>query len=194
MANLKCENYSQKMDAHSIALKMMTIRFTLANAKTLNQKQVGTKVAVKIAHKKWALKVSDKTVIFRVYADLWRDVKYANVSVRVSSTRTEMGKDMDVLGFGPHTNDCQGQCSGIIHYAVSGRRTGCFAIMWLNKEDLLKHGMELISHESVHAAMRHINNRKVDLSEMPGEEALAYTVGSLSCQINEKLHSMGIFN
>lgn len=130
---------------------------------------------------------------FRVYADLWRGVKYMHVIVRVFHKRIDMQEDIDKWGFGPH-GDCYGQCSGVEHYNKKGRVTGRFAYMWLNKEDLLSNGMEIICHESIHAAMRHVSNRNVDLSEMPGEEVLAYTAGNLAAQINIKLNKLKVFN
>lgn len=135
---------------------------------------------------------------FRVYADDWRGVRYAYVLVRVFDTRSEMCDNIDDCCFGP-SGDAHGQCSGIKHYDKSGRLTGRFAIMWLNKEDLSSNPAELVSHECVHAAMRHMSNRCVSVQDGgtdggscgANEEALAYTVGCLTRQVNDKLHKLG---
>lgn len=130
--------------------------------------------------------------IFRVYADEWRDVFHAFVEVRFFDTRVEMHADMEGKGYETEP-DVQGQCSGIAHYNRSGRLTGKFAYIWLNADDVRANPAELVSHECIHAAMRHIQNRRVDLSGMAGEEALCYTAGSLTRQINDKLHKIGIY-
>lgn len=134
---------------------------------------------------------------FRVYADDWRGVRYAYVLVRVLDTRKAMQQDINDCEFGP-ADGCHGQCSGVTHYNAAGRMTGRFACMWLNCEDLRANAAEIVTHECVHAAMRHMNNRKVDITHLTrdcrvGEEALAYTVGSLTAQITNKLHRLGVF-
>lgn len=136
-------------------------------------------------------------IVFRAYADEWRGPKYAYVQVRVAKTRKQMHADMRDNCYDP-SKDTEGQCSGITHYQFSGngkqgRITGLFALMWLNVEDMKKRPAEIVAHECVHAAMRHIANKKVDLSNMAGEEALCYVAGSLVQQINDRLHKAGAF-
>jgi len=104
-----------------------------------------------------------------------------------------MQENIEQEHFGP-AQDCHGQCSGVSHYNASGKLTGRFAVMWLNAQDLKARPAELVSHECIHAAMRHMKNHDVDLSEMAGEEALCYTAGSLTSQINDRLHNMGVFS
>ncbi len=135
---------------------------------------------------------------FRVYADDWRDKNHMYVLVYVWPTRKGMNKHIKECNFGVNKSEVQGQCSGFAHYRSSKnglKLTGLFAYMWLNEEDLQKRGMEIITHECTHAAMRHMTNHKVDLysEDMAGEEALAYTIGSLSCQVNKKLYKHKIF-
>lgn len=130
--------------------------------------------------------------IFRVYADEWRNVFHSFVEVRFFGSRVEMHADMIVQCYEVST-DVAGQCSGVAHYNKSGRLTGKFAVMWLNAGDVRANPAEIVSHECIHAAMRHITNRRVDLSKIEGEEALCYTAGSLVRQINNKLHKIGIF-
>ena len=137
---------------------------------------------------------------FRAYADEWRGVRYAYVQVRVFPTRKAMGKDIDACEFGPSLG-AHGQCSGLTHYNRSGRMTGRFACMWLNEKDLRANASEIVSHECVHAGMRHMANKRINVHERgqiggsvgPNEEALAYTVGSLAKQINNRLHKLGVF-
>lgn len=137
-------------------------------------------------------------IVFRAYADDWRNKRWAYVQVRVARTRAEMHKDMREQTYEP-TPCTEGQCSGITHYAKPAgadkrmRMTGRFALMWLNIDDLLKRPAEIIAHECTHAAMRHITNRRVSLDEMAGEEALCYVVGSLTQQINDRLHRAGVY-
>lgn len=129
---------------------------------------------------------------FRAYADEWRDVFHFFVEVRFFDTRKEMHADLVEQCY--EIAPCvEGQCSGIAHYDKRGKLTGKFAIMWLNADDVRANPAELVSHECIHAAMRHMKNRKVDLSNVVGEEALCYTAGSLCRQINNRLHEMGVF-
>ncbi|MCO5355064.1 hypothetical protein [Acidovorax kalamii] len=136
---------------------------------------------------------------FRAYADEWRGVRHAYVQVRVFGTRAEMCQDIDDCDFGPSLN-AHGQCSGLMHYNRAGRLTGRFACMWLNREDLRANGAEIVAHECVHAGMRHMANRGLNVQQ-PGngwsvhdnEEALAYTVGHLAKLINDRLHRLGVF-
>ncbi len=138
--------------------------------------------------------------VFRAYADDWRGVRYAYVQVRVFPTRKAMQKDIDSTGFGPSLG-AHGQLSGLTHYNRAGRLTGRFACMWLNEEDLRANASEIVTHECVHAGMRHMANHKLNV-QVPSveagpvhenEEALAYTVGSLTKQINNRLHRLGVF-
>lgn len=129
---------------------------------------------------------------FRAYADEWRDVFHCFVEVRVFDTRAEMCADLAEQGY-ETDSDVQGQCSGVEHYNKAGRLTGKFAIMWLNAEDVRANPAEIVPHECIHAAMRHMANRRVDLSNLAGEEALCYTSGSLCRQINDRLHRIGVF-
>lgn len=137
---------------------------------------------------------------FRAYADDWRGVRYAYVQVRVLPSRAEMCQDIDDCEFGPSAG-AHGQCSGLAHYSRAGRLTGRFACMWLNEEDLRVNASEIVTHECVHAGMRHMANHKLDVQAHSGqggtvhanEEALAYTVGSLTKQINNRLHKLGVF-
>ncbi|MBT2333620.1 hypothetical protein J7E49_06845 [Variovorax paradoxus] len=137
---------------------------------------------------------------FRAYADAWRGVRYAYVQVRVLPTRKAMCADIDECGFGPSAG-AHGQCSGLTHYNRAGRITGRFACIWLNAEDLKANASEIVTHECVHAGMRHMANHKLNVhaggsdcgSCGENEEALAYTVGSLTKQINNRLHKLGVF-
>jgi hypothetical protein len=136
-------------------------------------------------------------MVFRAYPDDFRGVRYAYVEVRIARTRAEMHKDMRYQTYEP-TPCTEGRCSGVSVYAVPkggkpARLTGKFALMWMNLEDLLKRPAEMIAHECTHAAMRHITNKRVDLNDMGGEEALCYVVGSLTQQINDRLHKAGMF-
>lgn len=129
---------------------------------------------------------------FRAYADEWRGVFYSFVEVRFFDTRKEMHSDLVAQCY--EVTPCvEGQCSGVAHYNKAGRLTGKFAVMWLNAEDVRANPAEIVSHECIHAAMRHMVNRKVDLSNIAGEEALCYTAGSLTRQVNNRLHAMGVF-
>lgn len=130
--------------------------------------------------------------VFRAYAEEWRGRRYYYVQVRVAPTRKAMHRDMRSMCHKP-TADTEGQCSGISHYGRNGRLTGRFALMWLNSEDVRRRPAEIVSHECVHAAMRLIINKRVDLSQMAGEEALCYVAGSLTQQISDKLHKLGVF-
>ena len=128
---------------------------------------------------------------FRVCPEAWRGKKHLYVEVRVFDTRKAMHRDIKVGHFGP-ANDCHGQCSGVAHYDRRGKLTGKFAIMWLNCDDLRGNPAELIAHESIHAAMRHMKNKQVDLLDMGGEEALCYCAGSMTKQINDRLHRLKV--
>jgi hypothetical protein len=130
--------------------------------------------------------------IFRAYADEWRNVLYSFVEVRLHETRVEMLEDLAGQCY-EVTDDVQGQCSGQANYNKAGRLTGKFAVMWLNADDVRANPAEVVSHECVHAAMRHAMNRKADLSHMDGEEVLAYTQGCLFRQINRRLHELKVF-
>lgn len=138
---------------------------------------------------------------FRAYADLWRDVKFAYVQVRVFDTRKQMAKDINTAHFGP-ADGTHAQCSGLAHYNRSGRMTGRFALMWFNKQDLALRAAEIVSHECVHAGMRHMANKRINVHQGgqhgggvgANEEALAYTVGCLTQQINDRLHKLGAFD
>ena len=136
---------------------------------------------------------------FRAYADDWRGVRHAYVQVRVFPTRAQMCADIDECEFGP-SGDARGQCSGLTHYNRAGRMTGRFACMWLNADDLRIRGSEIVAHECVHAGMRHIKNHKLNLHDKgeggrvaDSEEVLAYTVGSLVRQINNRLYALKVF-
>lgn len=130
--------------------------------------------------------------IFRAYADEWRNVMHAFVEVRLHETRAEMLTDITGQCY-EVTPDVQGQCSGQAHFSKLGRTTGKFAVMWLNADDVRANPAEVVSHECVHAAMRHAANRRVDLSNIEGEEVLAYTQGCLFRQINQRLHELKVF-
>ena len=129
-------------------------------------------------------------IVFRVYPELWLDKKYYFVKVRVYETRREMRAGMKADSYDTCKNT-QGQCSGHAHYK-NGRLTGWFATIWMNKKDL-RLNAEIVPHECVHAAMRHIVNKKVDLSNMGGEEVLAYVVGSMTSQITTRLWKEKVF-
>lgn len=131
-------------------------------------------------------------LVFRAYAYGSRNY-YAQI--RVSRSRRLMHADMRALGW-PVASCVQGQCSGVVIYknrAGKLRLTGQFAYLWLNVNDLECRAAELIAHESTHAAMRHCESIGVDLSDMQGEEALAYNVGHLTRQINDRLYQAKIF-
>ncbi|KQP36132.1 hypothetical protein [Pseudorhodoferax sp. Leaf274] len=128
----------------------------------------------------------------RVYPEAWRGKKHLYVDVRVFRDRKAMHRDIKSGHFGP-ANNCHGQCSGIAHYDKRGKLTGKFAIMWLNAEDLRAKPAEIVAHESIHAAMRHMKNKSVDLSDMAGEEALCYCAGSMTQQINDRLYRAKVF-
>lgn len=93
---------------------------------------------------------------------------------------------------GSGTDGVEGQCSGYATYR-NNRLIGRFATMWLNLVNLKNNPAEIISHECVHAAMRHVANKNVDLSDMAGEEALAYCQGSMVKQLTDRLYTIGVF-
>ena len=137
--------------------------------------------------------------MFRAYADEWRGVMHFYVQVRVFDTREQMCADIDACEFGPSAG-AHGQCSGLRHLNKAGRLTGRFACMWLNRDDLRARGAEIVAHECVHAGMRHMANHSLNVHESgeggsvgANEESLAYTVGSLCRQINDRLHKLGVF-
>lgn len=105
-----------------------------------------------------------------------------------------MAKSITEYMEGKPDKHCEGQCSGHSVYDKRGKLTGKFATMWINAEDLKAHGAEIVSHECVHAAMRHITNKKIDLSDMAGEEVLCYCVGSLTQQLTDRLHKIGVWD
>lgn len=129
---------------------------------------------------------------FRVYADHKR---YLYVQVRVFDTQAEMVEDIVDTGFGMDsgTDGLMGQCSGVTHYNKSGRMTGRFAVMWINREDLLNHPTEIVSHESTRAAMRYARNKRADLSNMEGEEVMCYAQGRICREIVSRLFKLKVF-
>lgn len=131
--------------------------------------------------------------VFRAYADEWRGKRHYYVQVRVHPTRKAMIREIDAMA-SRASSDVEGQCTGVSHYNVKGRLTGRMALMWLNEADLRRNGAELVAHECVHAAMRHVMNKRIDLSEIAGEEVLCYTAGSLTRQINNRLHALGVYH
>lgn len=131
--------------------------------------------------------------LFRIYPELWQNKRYYYVTVEVFDTRKNMAASLAWMSADTVDKSCEGQCSGHARYDKHCRLTGHFATIWLNTEDLKAHAAEIISHECTHAAMRHIINKKFDLSVMGGEEALAYCIGSMSQQVNDRLHKIGVF-
>jgi len=133
-----------------------------------------------------------KTV--RLYPEDWQGKHYFYVAVKVFDTRKEMSESITEYMQEPADGACEGQCSGHARYDKRGKLTGNFATMWLNVDDLRNHAAEIISHECTHAAMRHLHNKSVDLSDIGGEEALCYCVGSMTQQLTDKLYKLKVFN
>ena len=66
-----------------------------------------------------------------------------------------------------------------------------FCIIGLCREGL---SMEIICHESVHAALCLVRRRRVDpMKDMAGEERLAYPCGAIAAEINRFLHRRGLY-
>ena len=91
---------------------------------------------------------------FRAYADasccFW-------VEVRVFENRRDMCRDIRrCAGAGEpreaHHKRFQtaGQVNGATFYR-GGKKTGAFAVMWLNRKDILKTPSEIAAHEATHA-------------------------------------------
>ncbi len=134
---------------------------------------------------------------FRAYAD--QKERYW-VAVRVFDTAKQMQRDIAACGHGmKDLKDTQGQVTSAQHFK-NGRKTGVFAVMWLNRKALNGHGMEIVTHESVHAAIRYFERRgwpvclahetregAIDVHERWLEERLAYAVGRIARHINLRL-------
>lgn len=134
-----------------------------------------------------------KPLVIRLYPELWQGKRYFYCEVKLYPTPKQMRAAIKKDGFaGGGVDGVAGQCSGYATYRKN-RLIGRFATMWLNTQDLLNSPAEIISHECVHAAMRHVANKKVDLSSMGGEEALAYCQGSMVQQLTDRLHKIGVF-
>lgn len=133
---------------------------------------------------------------FRAYAD---EKRYLYTQVRVFDTRKAMLDDIMACGFGHGKNGrfldrrVAGQSSGLTHYNRSGRMTGRFNCIWLNRQDLRRNPSEIVSHECVHAAMRYATNKRANLSEMEGEESLCYAAGTMMRAITNRLYKLGVF-
>jgi hypothetical protein len=131
--------------------------------------------------------------VFRIYPEEWNNKFYYYAKVQLFDTREEMSKSISEYMGSENNGETQGQSSGHAHYGKNGRMTGWFATMWFNVEDLRNNPSEIISHECLHTAMRHIRNKNVDLSDMAGEEALAYCTGSMTRQVVNRLYKLKVF-
>lgn len=138
---------------------------------------------------------------FRAYADarccFW-------VEVRVFDTRREM--NADIKAFNHYVlADTAGQVTEAT-YRRNGKKTGVFAVMWLNRKDVNKNPSEISSHESVHAALRYFERRgwpvclhqetrngAPDVHERRLEERLAYAVGRISRYLTRGLFRHGVW-
>lgn len=137
-----------------------------------------------------------KFIKFRAYAD---PKKRYWVEVRVFDTAKQMRKDIAACGYGMKLKGTEGQVTSA-QFFKNGRKTGVFAVMWLNENVLKSHGMEVVTHESLHAAVRYFERRgwpvclalemregSIDTHERWLEERLAYAVGLIARYINRGL-------
>lgn len=139
-----------------------------------------------------------KPLKFRAYAD---DKRRYWVEVHVFETEQAMQKDISrITGESLKAlKPVEGQVNEL-QRRTSGRRSGVFAIMWMNRKTLNSHGMEVVAHESVHAALRYFDRRgwpvclvhettygSPDKKENWLEERLAYAVGRVARNIARQL-------
>ena len=130
-----------------------------------------------------------RPIRFRAYAD---DRKHFWAEVRVFDTQKQMCKDIKRCTGAPANFRTAAQVNDATFYR-DGRKTGAFAVMWLNRKDINKNPTEIASHESVHAAIRYFERRgwpvclhqetrvgAPDVHEHRLEERLAYAVGRIS--------------
>ena len=146
---------------------------------------------------------------FRAYADasccFW-------VEVRVFENRRDMCRDIRrCAGAGEpreaHHKRFQtaGQVNGATFYR-GGKKTGAFAVMWLNRKDILKTPSEIAAHEATHAALRYFERRgwpvclhqetrdgAPDVHERRLEERLAYAVGRINKYLTRGLFRCGVW-
>lgn len=91
-------------------------------------------------------------------------------------------------------------------WSKSGRKTGAFAVMWLNECYVQKYPSEVVAHESVHAAIRYFNRRgwpvclahesehdAPDAHERRLEERLAYATGRIAKHVARGLFRHGVW-
>lgn len=136
---------------------------------------------------------------FRAYADQKQNHW---IEVRVFDTAKEMRRDISRCTGEPikYLSDVEGQVASATRRNSEGRTDGCFGVMFLNRPILNRHGMEVVAHESVHAALRYFHRRgwvpclahesqhnEPDPHERHMEERLAYTVGRIASNINRAL-------
>ena len=142
-----------------------------------------------------------KPIRFRAYADAGRCFW---AEVRVFDTRRDMCRDIKrCCGRAyPHT---AGQVTGATKRR-NGRKTGAFAIMWLNRKDINKDPSEIQAHEAFHAGMRYFERRgwpvclhsetqdgAPDVHERSLEERMAYAVGRISRYVTRGLFRHGVW-
>lgn len=142
-----------------------------------------------------------KPIKFRAYADAKR--RYW-VEVRVFETGHAMRRDIRrCLGkVDPNTD---GQVNGAT-FRRKGRLLGVFAIMWLSRETVTKWPTEIVTHESVHAALRYFERRQwpaclehesrhgaPDVHERRLEERLAYAAGRIAKYAARGLFRHGVW-
>lgn len=116
------------------------------------------------------------------------------VQVLISPTRLHMRA---AIRFKDGFDTCRRTSGMVRHYKsfVDGRcvvRPGLIiARMFLNADDLRVDPAEIVSHECTHAGMAWVRLRRADLSDMVGEEVLAYAVGRMTKQVNRIGFMMG---
>ena len=144
-----------------------------------------------------------KPIRFRAYAD---DGRCFWCEVRVFDTRRDMCRDIKrCAGGGKGLFQTAGQVNEAV-FRRGGRKTGAFAVMWLNRKDVNKNPSEIASHESVHAALRYFERRgwpvclhsetqdgAPDVHERSLEERMAYAVGRISRYVTRGLFRHGVW-
>jgi hypothetical protein len=146
--------------------------------------------------------VEVKPIRFRAYAD---DAKYFWVEVRVFGSKRDMQRDIKKCVGGDVHRSTSGQVNNAV-FRKNGKKLGCFAVMWLNRKDMLRWPSEVAAHESVHAAMRYFERRRwspclhsdhlddaPDPHERRMEERLAYAVGRINRGLTRGLFRHGVW-
>lgn len=148
--------------------------------------------------------MKNKYIKFRAYAD---DRRRYWVEVRVFDTANAMRRNI-AFSTGEHDRllgKTEGQVSEAIKYSA-GKKTGGFAVMWLNRPAMNSAGLEIVAHEAVHVAVRYFLRRNWPVClehetrygapnphENRLEERFAYAVGRIAKNIGNGLFRHGVW-